>query len=286
MPRAPIAKRLESFVTGPNGIPDDDPVEQFHEASRWYPSFHLRESWGAALLEVDESAQELVRRAGKRMPHRPSIALPEPAFPDVSLGSAVTARRSRRIFGRSPLAIGELSTLLYATYGLSGSLVGAVGESSGRVVPSAGALYPLDVYVGILNVVEIEAGIYHYDPYEHKLENLSTSDPTPRIAAALVEPDAINNVGAVVVFAGAFWRNRFKYGRRAYRFALLEAGHAAQNLLLTAEAQALSAYPIGGFYDRPWDELLGLDSVNESVLYTIVVGSRNDDAGGVVTTSS
>ena len=75
------------------------------------------------------------------------------------------------------------------------------------------------------------------------------------------------------MFAATFWRSRFKYGLRAYRFALLEAGHAAQNLLLAATALDLAAVPLGGFFDRILDATLGLDGVDRSSLYVICVGS-------------
>jgi SagB-type dehydrogenase family enzyme len=69
-----------------------------------------------------------------------------------------------------------------------------------------------------------------------------------------------------------FWRSRFKYGLRGYRFTLLEAGHLVQNVLLSCTALGLAAVPIGGFYDRPVDELLGVDGVNESVVYAVSLG--------------
>ena len=71
-----------------------------------------------------------------------------------------------------------------------------------------------------------------------------------------------------------FWRSRFKYGQRGYRFALLEAGHLAQNVLLAAEALDLGAAPIGGFYDRQLAEFLEIDGVNEGPLYVIPIGSK------------
>jgi SagB-type dehydrogenase family enzyme len=294
MKHTPVGGRLEWFVTTRAGAQEDDPAEQFHEASRWYRSFRLRESVGAALLERDETVQRLVRGGGKRMAQRLAIGLPGPDFPDVSLESAIRNRRSRRRFGGTALTLQELSTLLYATYGLNvrsdeatGDFAGAVSPPSGRVVPSAGGLYPLDIYVVVFNVEGVTPGTYHYEPFDHTLEDLGTGDPGARVAAALVAPEEfgvlppeeVNDCGALVVIAAAFWRSRFKYGSRAYRFTLLEAGHAAQNLLLLGEAHALAAFPIGGFYDRQVDELLGLDSINESVLYVVVVGSDGERRG-------
>ena len=81
---------------------------------------------------------------------------------------------------------------------------------------------------------------------------------------------------ALLLVAAVFGRTRFKYGLRGYRFALLEAGHVGQNVLLAATALGLAAVPLGGYYDRRTDEFLGLDGVNESTLYTVAVGCPRD----------
>jgi SagB-type dehydrogenase family enzyme len=78
----------------------------------------------------------------------------------------------------------------------------------------------------------------------------------------------------LILVAAIFGRARFKYGLRGYRFALLEAGHVAQNLLLAAAALGLAAVPLGAFYDRRTDEFLRLDGVNESTLYTVALGGE------------
>jgi SagB-type dehydrogenase family enzyme len=79
---------------------------------------------------------------------------------------------------------------------------------------------------------------------------------------------------AVAMISAVFWRSRFKYGARAYRFALLEAGHVAQNFLLAATALALAACPVGGFFDRRVDAFLGIDGLYEASLYLLPVGAR------------
>jgi SagB-type dehydrogenase family enzyme len=288
MERNPVGERVEWFTKCRPALVEDDPVEQFHEVTRWYPSVRLRESVGAALLERDESVQEIVRAAGKRLPHRTTIALPRPHLPSESVGSVILSRRSERVFGSALLSLEDLSALLYGAYGINPREEARNGGGDpvrlppGRVVPSAGGLYPLDIYVVAFNVEGLVRGTYHYEPFEHRLEDLETGDPSERIANSLivpqefdvVPPEEVTDCSALFLFAAAFWRSRFKYGSRSYRFVLLEAGHAAQNLLLVAGAKCLVSCPIGGFYDRRLDDLLGLDSVNESVLYTVVVGSR------------
>ncbi len=77
---------------------------------------------------------------------------------------------------------------------------------------------------------------------------------------------------AAIVVTGVFWRSRFKYGLRGYRFVLLEAGHVGQNVVLAAAALGLPALPLGGFYDRPVESLVGVDGLDEAVVYVVLLG--------------
>ena len=94
------------------------------------------------------------------------------------------------------------------------------------------------------------------------------------LRAALVDPSLIDGAAALVVLTAMFWRSRFKYGLRAYRFALLEAGHVVQNAILAATALGLPALPIGGFYDRRLDALVGADGLDEASVYALLLGGR------------
>ena len=93
-------------------------------------------------------------------------------------------------------------------------------------------------------------------------------------AAALVDPALVEGASALVVITGMFWRARFKYGVRGYRFALLEAGHVVQNAVLAAAALGLPALPVGGFYDRRLDALVGADGLDEASVYALLIGGR------------
>ncbi len=95
-----------------------------------------------------------------------------------------------------------------------------------------------------------------------------------RLRGALVDREIAERAAALLVVTAMIWRSRFKYGERGYRFALLEAGHAAQNMLLAATGLALAALPLGGFYDRRLDELVGADGLDEATLYAIALGGR------------
>jgi SagB-type dehydrogenase family enzyme len=132
------------------------------------------------------------------------------------------------------------------------------------------------VYVVPARVQGVEPGLYHFDPLRHALEVRSrAASPLEVLREAAIYPEIVAGCAATLLVTGVFWRSRFKYGLRGYRFVLLEAGHLAQNVLLVCAALGLAAVPLGGFYDRPIDELLGADGVNESVLYAVCLGQRS-----------
>jgi SagB-type dehydrogenase family enzyme len=139
-------------------------------------------------------------------------------------------------------------------------------------VPSGGALYPLDVYVAAPAVTGLEEErLHHFDPLRSCLEVLGPVD-RGQLAALTPYPELVATASAVVFVTATFWRSRFKYGQRGYRFALLEAGHVAQNVLLAATALGLASVPLGGFFDRQVNGLLGVDGLHEAALYVIPVG--------------
>jgi SagB-type dehydrogenase family enzyme len=261
-----------SSVYGDDGLPLDDPAETYHEASKLYPSTIARQVAGSIALAASPELQASARRAVKRNLNRRAHALPPPEHCGVTLAEALGARRSERGFGAGELRLCELATVLHAAYGVTHA-ASAEDPQPLRAVPSGGALYPLEVYAVLARVEEAEAGLYHFDPLRHALEVLSLGDsPRAVLKEAAIYPEIVDGCAATLLVTGIFWRSRFKYGLRGYRFTLLEAGHLVQNVLLTCTALALAAVPIGGFYDRPVDELLGVDGVNESVVYAVSLG--------------
>jgi SagB-type dehydrogenase family enzyme len=250
-----------------DGAPLDDPAEIYHEASRLSPSTALAQLPGLQRLLDDPVLQSSVERAARRHPHRQGVMLQEPLPLRAPLGEALDRRRSRLGRPGRSLARRELATLLEAAYGLRPR-----EDGPRRTVPSGGALYPLELYPVVLAVAEVEPGVYHYDPFDHRLADLAR-DPHA-IEGALVDREMLSHASVAVAITAVFWRSRFKYGQRAYRFALLEAGHVAQNFLLAAAALGLEALPVGGFYDRRLEDVIGVDGVDESALYLLLVGGR------------
>jgi SagB-type dehydrogenase family enzyme len=262
---------------GDHGRPDeDDPAEAYHEASKNLPSVAPLSVSGASALATDAQAQATISRPVKRHPGLPMVALPAARYPDTSFELLLRERRSRRRFGADPVSLQDLSTLLHATYGTTQE--GAAGGLHPiRSVPSAGGLYPLEIYPVLRNVEGLAPGLYHYDPLRHLLEVLreqETTEPLGEMMIRLPEiPDVAATCAFVIFVVGIFWRTRFKYALRGYRWVLIEAGHVGQNAVLAAEMLGLSAVPYGGLWDRRVDAFLGLDGVNESVVYSLAAGS-------------
>lgn len=185
-------------------------------------------------------------------------ALPDPGnLSDARLVDVLEQRRSTRAFGPQPLTDSALSALLWAAQGVT-------SEWGGRTAPSAGALYPLELYV-----LTAEA-VWHYLPDGHRVEILPLSGARQAVDGAIGQ-EAATSAAALVVITAVPERVEPKYGGRAERYIALEAGHTAQNLLLAATALGLAGVPMGAFADRAIAEALGLPSAQE-VIYTVAVG--------------
>ncbi len=257
-----------SLVYGDQAVPFDDPAEAFHEGSRLSP--RVAPGRLTTIVELARSSElnETIARSSRTHAHRPGVHLETPdTRPETSLWAAIERRVSRTSVPGPPLQLDVLAALLEASY-RSVLRDGAVGR---RPVPSGGALYPLEVYVAALDIDRLATGVYHYDPFRHRLARLRPLERC-ELAAAVVDPAVVEHAGAVVVVSSVFWRTRFKYGLRGYRFALLEAGHLVQNALLAATAYGIDAVPLGGFYDRRIDALAGLDGLDEASLYVLALG--------------
>lgn len=258
-----------TWVYGDDPPAVDDPTELFHEASRFYPDVVDTATVGGSLLPRSPELQASASRAVRRRTGLPAVRLPEPEPARESLDALVAARRSTRKYSEAPLPLAQLSTLLRAGYGVTGAL----GSQPFRAVPSGGALYPLELYVAAQHVEELEPALYHFDPLRAVLERVRPLGSN-ELAGLTPYDELLVPSAAVTMISAVFWRARFKYGSRAYRFALLEAGHVSQNFLLAATALGLAACPLGGFYDRRVDAFLGVDGLYEASLYLLPVGVR------------
>ena len=141
-----------------------------------------------------------------------------------------------------------------------------------RATPSAGGCYPVEAYPIVLNAADLPAGVYHYAPNDHSLELLRPGQYREALPAWTLGQPYVADAGVVVALAGFLDRIAPTYGERGYRYALLEAGHIAQNLYLIGAARGLGVLAIGGFVDAAINVLLGLDEVRQVALYLVAAG--------------
>lgn len=247
--------------------------ELFHEASK------LRESDAVTARTVwSVNTSPAIKRviANPATSHRGFASLPLPAQsrrPEFPLADVLLQRRSRRSFSGEPLALADLSALLYYSAGVTRHETDQYGITWGfRCTPSGGALYPLDLYCVALDVAGTEKGLHAYDPKAHALEFLEAGSYQEKLAAATYLTETIHKAAAVLLMVANFPRTTFKYGERGYRFALLEAGHIAQNMLLVAESLGFGALPLGGYVDDQVNAMVGADGCERAVVYAVVVG--------------
>jgi len=181
---------------------------------------------------------------------------------NLSVEEAIIQRRTVRSFNPRPLMLEDLSQLLYGT--------GGITEDRGfkRAAPSGGALYPLDIYaaIGDKGVEGLDAGVYHYVPSDHRVELTTTGDKRKQLARASLWQTWMAEPPLSLVITAEYSRICSKYGDRGVRYAMIEAGHAGQNIFLQAEALGLKAGIVGAFNDKEVIDILGIPKKHEPLL--------------------
>jgi SagB-type dehydrogenase family enzyme len=192
-----------------------------------------------------------------------SFTLPQPAYDgDFSVERAIKERRTVRAFGADSLSIAQLSQLLWAAQGITDARRGL------RTAPSAGALYPLDVFVvvGKGGVEAMVAGVYRYRPANHSLEVVITGDRRKDVAHAALTQMWIATAPVIFVITAQYERITSKYGERGVRYAHIEVGHVGENIFLQAEALRLVAGIVGAFRDAPLAAAIGAPKEYEPLI--------------------
>lgn len=199
----------------------------------------------------------------------PTIRLPEPELRGkVSVEEALQQRRSVRRYKDKPLTLAEVSQLLWAAQGIT-------NENGGRrTAPSAGALYPLEVYLVAGNVTGLAAGVYRYSPRDHELVKLADGDRRAQLSKAALGQDPVRRGAIDIVFSAVYERVTRKYGRRGVRYVHMEAGHAAQNVYLQAVSLGLGTVVIGAFDDNAVKRIVKMPDKRERPLYIMPVGRK------------
>jgi SagB-type dehydrogenase family enzyme len=254
------------------------PYEDATSLSRLY---HLNSEPWLNMQAYDISAYKVDY---KRIPDAEQcIRLPVPQ--DSALLELLKTRSSCRQYETRTMPLETLGTLLGGAYGISRMAAIQDGVNALlRTVPSAGGLYPLEIYVVTRNVSGVTDGVHHYAVRNHCLELVRPGSLFAERRSSLLADPFVQYANVVVFIAAVFARTQKKYGPRGYRYVLLEAGHLAQNLCLLATEQGLGSLCMGGFMDSKLNRFLGLDGIHEAVLYGVGIGyphktseDHNDD---------
>jgi len=195
-----------------------------------------------------------------------SIQLPAPEVEGkVSFEEAVKKRRSKRRFQDKPLSIKQISQILWAAQGIT--------EEGGfkRSAPSAGALYPLEIYLVVKKVEGLESGVYHYNPAHHAIELTLKGDLQNSLARACLGQMFIGEAPLCIVITAEYERTTIKYGERGIRYVHMEAGHVGQNICLQTVVSGLGTVPVGAFQDNEVSKVLNLPTECKP-LYVFPIG--------------
>ncbi|MFH2049513.1 MAG: SagB/ThcOx family dehydrogenase [bacterium] len=195
-----------------------------------------------------------------------SIKLPEPKYDSsISIEQALLERRSVRAYQDEPLTLTEVAQVLWSAQGITDS------KRAYRTAPSAGALFPLEVYVVIGNVEGLAKGVYRYKPGEHEITKVRDGDVRDKLAVAALGQASVREGAITIVFSAVYERTTRKYGDRGVRYVHMEAGHAAQNVCLQAVSLNLGTVVVGAFKDDEVSKILNIPD-EEHPLYILPVG--------------
>lgn len=198
-------------------------------------------------------------------PNAGKLLLPKPNLQGrISVEAALAGRRSVRTYSKEFLNLKEISQLAWAAQGLT-------DKEGKRTAPSAGALYPLEIYIVSGKVTSLPAGVYHYQPADHSLNLILAGDRRRLLSTAALLQASVYKSSAVMVIAADFDRTTVKYGSRGIRYVYAEAGHAAQNVYLQSVSLQLGTVTIGAFHGGLVKKILHLPQ-KEKPLFLMPLG--------------
>ncbi len=198
-----------------------------------------------------------------------AIELPAPeAKGGMPVETALANRRSARRFSDAALTLSQVGQLLWAAQGIS-------DPRGYRTAPSAGALYPLEVYIVAGKTEDLPAGVYRYLPVNHQLQMTASGDLRDDLSGAALNQSSVKNAPGVIVICAVYERVTGKYRERGVRYVHMEAGHAGQNIALQAVSLGLGTVPVGAFRDDAVKKIIAAGQ-NEVPLYLIPVGEPRE----------
>ena len=221
-----------------------------------------------ALFWRNDITKEPIMPEDNKILNEKIIQLPEPKKESaVSIEQTLFKRKSVRDYTEKALTLEQVSQLLWAAQGIT---VRPDGRK-GRTAPSAGALYPLEIFLTVRNVKGLDSGVYRFKPEEHQLEKIFTGDIQAELSVAALGQPWVAQAPINIVIAAVYERTTAKYGERGKRYVYIEVGHVGQNISLQAISLALGTVMVGAFDDEAVHRIVNLAD-NEVPLYIIPVG--------------
>lgn len=257
-----------------------DENETFHEFTKL--NRHNIHKLGARVGEIRGSVelQALLTRSWKSYADAPTVSLPPPDLGTMTLQDALATRRSvsseSSTFATGPVTLQQLGSVLAYSYGPMRELRSSSMRTSQhlRASPSAGALYPLEIYPLVFDCEGLPTGIYHYRVIDHGLEQIRVGSPRVEFLETTTYGELLSGAAVILVVTAMFHRTYSKYLQRGYRFLMNDVGALLQSFYLTGTALGLGTCAIGGFYDDELGAMLDVDNVNEAPVVCFALGQR------------
>jgi len=249
--------------------------KQWLEQDEDLKGLHKDKRWEAFMAGLQAKLMEIEKAFTEKHTETELIDLPTPRFEsEVSVEEAMKNRRSIRSYEDTPLTIAEVTQLLWAAYGITkkSEKYPAFVRGGLRTAPSAGARFPLDVYLVVRNVDGLDKGVYLYKSETHQLVTVVKGDKWADLSEAGFNQTHFQTAAAALVYSAVFERNMVKYGQRGReRYVCMDLGHSAQNVYLQAYALNIGTCAIGAFTDLWLKQVTGMTR-NEEPLYIMPLG--------------
>lgn len=238
-----LGKAIDAGLLEKESLEEDKDLESLRTDERWKG---LLDALSAKLAALERAIPE-------NRPDGPAVELPAPRLAGrVSVEEALKNRRSIRTYLDKPLTLEEVSQLLWSAYGITMTRekMPAFLRGGLRTAPSAGARFPLDIYLAAFNVAGLPAGIYWYDSEKHRLVRLIEGDRRSEVSAASFDQPQFKTAAAAIAYSAVYERTTSKYGERGReRYVCMDLGHSAENVYLQAYALKIGTCAIGAFSD-------------------------------------
>jgi len=238
---------------------------------------HLKSDsrWKAVLTDIDKQVEIIQSIFPEKHKEDVVIDLPDPKLRgNVSVEEALKNRRSVRSYSQDPMTLNEISQLLWAAFGITKPLEKAPAFLRGglRAAPSAGARYPLDLYVVARNVKDLPVGVYYYKSETHQLVQISNEDKWEALSESAFHQPHFITAAAAIVYSAVFERCMMKYGQRGReRYVCMDLGHSAENVYLQATAMNIGTCAVGAFTNLSLKKAVGMTQ-EEEPLYIMPLG--------------